>query len=681
VSADKKRPGAGYCCWRVAAHIAQNKSRRSGCEWQRHINKIKTDSVRARLGGILLKAKNEHKSRENTTEISDVCEDDDRMFLKVKILGVSVVSLLDCGASVCVLGGPGMHLLDELDLKVNPCSIKNIEMADKSCQPVAGQVDLPIELNGECFVINALVVPSVDQCLILGLNFWLTTSFVPDVSKGEYSFSHKLAPNNVMKNDCCLCSVKSSVGTNNQDGCSLSAEQRVKFDQFIAETKASFSEKLGRCNFFEYDIDTGQNPPCKTKQFYLPPSKLELIYKIIDKMLEMDVIEPCISAWSSPIFLVHSPDGTKEPRFVCDMRKVNELTSDDAYGVPLLMNVIDNLGDAKFLSTIDLRKSYWQVPLNEKSKPKTAFFIPGKGQFQFKVIPFGAKNSGPGFMRAMDALLSKSWIRKYIHIYIDDVVVATPTFELHIKVLAELFRLLREGNMTPNWDKCKFLRDSFNILGFVFDKFGLHTDPNKVTAILNLARPINRKGIKQFFGAASYYRRLVSNFSAMAEPMLRLLKKDVPFTWGEEQEKAFISIKNALVSDPVVRLPDFSKTFYLSTDASDVGISGVLTQYFEDGEHPIYYVSRLLNDAERNYPTIHKEALAILWSIEKLEGYLTYGKFILASDCKPLKYIRSVKNPKGLIAHWNFKLQKYTFEPMHKPGVLNSVPDILSRSF
>lgn len=269
--------------------------------------------------------------------------------------------------------------------------------------------------------------------------------------------------------------------------------------------------------------------------------------------------------------LEKAPDADKRRKLKSLLAHFYALTKADAYGVEHMSSVLDNLGDFKFISTVDFKKSYWQVGLTAESKPKTAFYCPGRGQFQFKVVPFGAINSGPGWMRVFDKVLAGSWIRPYIKNYIDDCFIGTPTLDLHFKVLEEFFRLLLAANLTPNWEKCKFLRSSFKILGYILDGKGLHPDPDKVSSILQLARPKNASEVKTFLGAVSYYRRFVNDFSTIVEPITKLTRKKNSFVWESDQEAAYTRILSLLVSDPIVRLTDFSRRFYLSTDANKWG--------------------------------------------------------------------------------------------------------------
>ena len=628
---------------------------------------IRAERVRHKIG--VIKASLQRRAAQNGAaegnNFSQVA-DDDRLFLQVHVLGRPVCSLLDSGASFCVLGGAGMALASELNLPICESKVRRVELADKTCNAVVGQVDLPLTLGGKSFLIPALLVPSVDQALILGLNFWHLTGFIPDVARGSWSLSR-------VESAC----AEQLGAVRGEDGDVLREADREELVDFISKTRETFPPGIGRTNVMEHAIETGDAAPIKCKQHYIPPPQLRLIQDQVDDLLAKDIIEEACSPWNSPVFIVNVAG--KEPRFVADMRKVNSVTIADAYGVEHMSSVLDNLGDFKFISTVDFKKSYWQVGLTPESKPKTAFFVPGRGQFQFKVVPFGAINSGPGWMRVFDKVLAGSWIRRYVKNYIDDCFIGTPTLELHFKVLAEFFRLLLAANLTPNWDKCKFLRSSFKILGYVLDAKGLHPDPDKVASILQLARPKNASEVRTFLGAISYYRRFVKDFSTIVEPITKLTRKKNFYMWEADQENAYTTILSLLVSDPIVRLPDFTRKFILSTDASDVGISGVLSQVFDDGEHPVHCVSRVLTDTEKRYPTIHKEALAVVWSIERLEGYLAYGRFTWRTDNKPLKFMHSVDCPKGRAGNWIYRMQKYDYDVEFIPGAENNLPDYMSR--
>ncbi|CAB0042118.1 unnamed protein product [Trichogramma brassicae] len=178
-----------------------------------------------------------------------------------------------------------------------------------------------------------------------------------------------------------------------------------------------------------------------------------------------------------------------------------------------------------------------------------------------------------------------------------------------------------------------------------------------------------------------WYSRFIKNEAEIKVPLARLLRKDTPFVWGSDQEQAFATLKQSLSEAPVLVRPDFDKEFAIQTDASDYAIGAVLTQEREDGEHPVYYISRVLTSAERNYTVTEKECLAVLWAIEKFRPYVEGYHFRVVTDHRALSWLRNFKDPQGRVARWALKLMEYDFEIVYRKGSLHYVPDALSRAF
>ena len=218
-------------------------------------------------------------------------------------------------------------------------------------------------------------------------------------------------------------------------------------------------------------------------------------------------------------------------------------------------------------------------------------------------------------------------------------------FEHHLEVLKSVFERLAGANLTAKPSKCYIAYDSLECLGHVIGTDRLSPNPDKIEVIKNAPRPLTKKQVRSFLGLADFYRKFVPNFSHVASPLTDLTKKGKPnkVCWGESQETAFVSLKKALVNAPVLKLPDFCKEFILQTDASDTGIGAILLQEEGNVRMPVSYASRKLKSSERNYSTIEKECLAIVWAIQKFQRYL-YGKqFILETDHEPLSYLQKSK--------------------------------------
>lgn len=402
--------------------------------------------------------------------------------------------------------------------------------------------------------------------------------------------------------------------------------------------------------------------------------------KELDKMIQLGVVEPSYSAWCSPVLLVKKANG--EYRFCFDGRKLNSVTKPDSYPLPLVDRILNMLKGAKYISSlVDLRSAFWQIPLTEDSKEKTAFAVPGRGLFHFNVLPFGLSNSAQCQQRLMDAVLGPKF-EPNVFVYLDDIIIIADTFEKHVAILNEVRQRLQEANLTLNLDKCQFFRNSLNYLGFIVDSRGLRTNPDKVQSIVDYPIPRTTTDIKRFVGMCSWYRRFIPHFSSLMSPINDLLKgkaKKQPINWSDTAESAFNDIKQALVSAPILCSPDFELPFTIQTDASNTGLGAVLTQIQNDEEKVIAFASRSLLSSERNYSVTERECLGVIFAIEKFRPYVEGRKFTVITDHYSLLWLSRLKNPSGKLARWAVRLQQFDFDLVHRKGKFNVVPDALSR--
>lgn len=222
------------------------------------------------------------------------------------------------------------------------------------------------------------------------------------------------------------------------------------------------------------------------------------------------------------------------------------------------------------------------------------------------------------------------------------------------------------------------------IVGHVVGQGQVRPQLQKIKAVMEFARPITKTDVRAFLGLAGYYRRFIPCFSGVASPLSDLTKKGKPtrVVWDAECEEAFQKLKVALASSPVLRSPDFSRPFYVQTDASGTGIAAVLSQMSDEGEeHPIAYESRKLLPREKAYPAIEKECLAIVWGTQKLYPYLYGRHFIIQTDHRPLTWLQQVKDKNNRLLRWSLALQQFRFELQHRRGTLNGNADGLSRAW
>lgn len=441
------------------------------------------------------------------------------------------------------------------------------------------------------------------------------------------------------------------------------------------------NEKPSHTNAITHKINTTDDRPINTKQYRFPPVHKNEIDKQVGEMLKNGIIEPSVSPYNSPLWIVPKKadsKGNKKWRLVIDFRALNEKTLGDAYPLPNIVDILDQLGSAKYFSVFDLASGFHQIPMHESDAPKTAFSTPF-GHYEFKRMPFGLKNAPATFQRLMDRVLS-GLQGTLLFVYLDDIVIYASSLREHEMKFNKLAERLRAANLRLQPDKCEFLRKEVAYLGHVINQEGVKPDPKKVEAVLHFPRPKNSKNIKQFLGLAGYYRRFLNDFSRIAKPLTILLKKDEPFVWRNEQEEAFVTLRDNLCTEPLLQHPDFTKPFVLTTDASGYAVGGILSQGNIGKDKPIAYASRLLNKAEQNYSTIEKELLAIVYCVHHFRPYLYGNKFTLVTDHKPLVWLHNVKDPTSRLIRWRLKLAEYDYTVVYKAGKINCNADALSRN-
>lgn len=616
--------------------------------------------------------------RKNVKQISPVLvskNPDNRPYVELFLFGKRITALLDSGANRSIIDSKGLKVISDLGLEVCPSSTKFVTTADGSKQPVSGVVTFPLCVDGFCELITALVVPDLLHTFILGSDFCRKFNLLIDFKENTWCVRVKDGT------ELCVCDVTSARSDyDDRNGDNYTSEQQIQIHGVVKEFQNLNKDgKLGRTSRLIHHIDTGDARPIKQRQYLMSPYMLDHLNEELDRMIELEVVEPSMSEWSSPVLLVKKSNG--EFRFCFDGSKLNSVTKRDSYPLPHVDRILNMLKGAKFISSVDLRSAFWQIPLDETSKEKTAFAIPGRGLFHFTVLPFGLSNAAQTQQRLMDAVFGPK-LEPNIFVYLDDIIIISSTFEQHIDLLREVAERLREANFTVNINKCEFFRSSLKYLGFIVDRQGLRTDPDKVAAMLSYPQPKTATEIKRFVGLCSWHRRFIPHFSTLMSPINDLLKgkkKGQVTTWNERADEAFNKIKQALVSAPVLSSPDFSKKFCIQCDASDTGLGCILTQEHNGEEKVVAFASRALTKAERCYSVSERGCLAVVFGVEKFCSFVEGVSFTVITDHSALLWLHKLKDPVGKLARWSVKLHQYDFKIVHRRGKLNVVSDALSR--
>ena len=461
-------------------------------------------------------------------------------------------------------------------------------------------------------------------------------------------------------------------------GPALDEKQRSQIKQVIKQNECIITDLPGNTNLVTCELKLTTDQPVRVHQYPVPYSQMDKVEEEVDQMLKMGVIEPASSPYNSPIVLVKKKDDTT--RFCTDYRKLNLVTEFDSEPLPDIDAIFAKVGKAKYFSKIDLSKGFWQINMRESDRPKTAFSTP-QGQFQWKRMPFGMKNASAVFSRMMRKLL-KNINRRDVHNFLDDIIIATESWQEHVKAVKTVLEQLKMAGVTAKPSKCYF---GFAVLPFLGHQVGsgsIQPEADKVQKIKAAQKPRTKKELRSFLGLAGYYRKFVPNYAMIAAPLTDLTKKNQPekLIWNDASEQAFKTLKSKLTSEPIVRLPDKSKTYTLRTDASDKGLGAVLLQENEGILQPIAYASKKLSKAESSYATIEKECLAVIWAIKKFEAYLYGTTFVLETDHQPLQYLKRNKTTNGRLMRWAILLQDHDFTVRVIPGKDNIGADFLSRS-
>ena len=239
--------------------------------------------------------------------------------------------------------------------------------------------------------------------------------------------------------------------------------------------------------------------------------------------------------------------------------------------------ILDTLRSAKFISKIDFKSAYLQIPLEKNSKTITAFSVPGKGMYQLKQIPCGLTNTPATFHSLMDKIITPD-LKPNVFCYLDDFIIVPQNFADHLKYSNFVLDKIKKANSTILINKCEFSCSEIEYLVFKVNEKKLQIDNNKIQSILEFPKPKNIKQLQRLIGMASWYRRFIPHFAEIIEPLNRLLKKNKKWDWGTEQTEAFEKIKELLTSVPILTCPDFSQPFQLETDTIGTGLGAVLTQ-------------------------------------------------------------------------------------------------------
>ena len=399
--------------------------------------------------------------------------------------------------------------------------------------------------------------------------------------------------------------------------------------------------------------------------YRMAPPELEELRRQLKELLDSGFIQPSKAPYGAPVLFQKKHDGS--------LRELNKVTVKNKYLIPLIADLFDQLGRAKFFTKLDLRSGYYQVRIAKGDEPKTTC-VTRYGSYEFLVMPFGLTNAPDTFYTLMNKIFHP-FQDKFVVVYLDDIIIYSNTLEEHVDHLRKVFRLLRQNELYVKKEKCSFALGEVGLLGHRIRDGKLIMEGGKIKAIQEWDPPTKVPQLRSFLGLVNYYRRFINGYSARAAPLTDLLKKGKAWTWEEKCQQGFKDVKKAVIEEPVLALPKHTKVFEVHTNASDFAIGGVLMQE----RRPIAFERRKLNDIERRYTVQEKEMSTINHCLRTWRHYLLGSHFIMKTDNVATSYFQTQKKLSPKQARWQDFLAEFDYTLEYKPSTSNHVDNSLSR--
>lgn len=392
------------------------------------------------------------------------------------------------------------------------------------------------------------------------------------------------------------------------------------------------------------------------------------------------IVRPSNSDYASPIVLVKKKDGST--RICVDYRKLNEKIIKNRFPMPIIDDQLDKLHGAKVFSTLDLKNGFFHVAIEESDVKFTAFIVPD-GTWEFLRLPFGMCISPAYFQKYILIIFRQLIAEGVLQVFMDDLIIPAKDVNEGLERLKRVLSVASEYGLKFNWKKCSFLQRRVSFLGYVIEDGTVKPSDEKTEAVRQFPLPTTVQKVMSFLGLTGFFRKFIENYSVIARPLTNLTKKDVRFRVGVTERDAFDRLKDALCSEPVLRLYNPAADTELHTDASALGLGAILLQRdSEDRQfHPIHYASWKTKPEEERYDSYKLEVLAVVKALKKFRMYLVGISFKIVTDCQAFTMTMKKKDISSQIARWALCLEEFDYSIEHRPGERMKHVDALSRCY
>ena len=478
----------------------------------------------------------------------------------------------------------------------------------------------------------------------------------------------------------------------------LEHPNRLELEQFadmLIENREVFGVGENKLGEFPKLVKIPTNGESRSvKNNHIPEARQQAVNEQIQKMLDEGIIEECPDpkGFNSPLVAVMKKDGSVR---VCAnfKRTLNEvLINQDSFPMESTAEVFAKIGpNNRYFSSVDLLSGYWQCKLDPADRHKTAFWW-NKVCYQFVRLPFGLSCAGNSFSRQLAEVLRDALqTSPDIHVYLDDITMASSNFEDFMDAHRRVFKALiaNGGRLKPK--KCQFLKPKVNFLGRLISAKGMEPDPSNIQGIREMQPPKTKRQLmslvgrlvwlKEFISTRMHEEVKVSSFSHLMEDIYALYRvKSRKFIWTDKANRAFMKIKQRLSQTPFISFSDPNLSYTLTTDASAYGAGAILMQKSADGQyHIIACISKTFSAVQRRWSATERECFAVVWACEKLQHFLLDKEFTIFTDHKSLVYLDRTEFSNSKIQNWQSKLSKFKFTCQYIEGAQNVFADWLSR--